>query len=161
MTIQKQIAGLLMMNFMDDFIDNQIHSVEECITHLNRFTQTNLNYVIVLLVQEEEDNEGKKAIGCVSLQTERNKQTEFPFTYVPQLGNLCIDPQYRNQGLGMKLIELINYICKEYLHQPILYAWCYEPLLSYYTSNGWEIETQHDEEDCKGMVRFILKKNIV
>jgi N-acetylglutamate synthase-like GNAT family acetyltransferase len=77
--------------------------------------------------------DGDKVVGMCALRTNDGIKSK----YIPWLGSLCVDPEYRKRGIGKLLIKMV----KEKAHKMgfhKIYLFTFEKeTADWYGSNGW------------------------
>lgn len=102
-------------------------SIEEIQSWFNDWTNDHIPLAFVAL-------DANKPVGMCSLQLNDGIRPDLK----PWLGDLCVDPSYRNKGIGSKLIEIASERVKSqgygnlYLFTPDMKA------VTYYKKRGWQ-----------------------
>lgn len=142
--LKTDVCSELMISFMDDFIANEIYSVNECVEFMGYHFTSEKNCLFVL-------TDGDKAIGTVSIHFQE------PVGYTPNIGNLYVVPSYRGQELAADLLDFVfEYVRRNEPSIPYLYLWCENGLLSFYNRYGWEkVDTVNKKNIMRKSVTII------
>lgn len=125
-SLKIEVCGELMLSFMDDFLEHEIYSVNDCIEFMG-FHFTTGNNCLFVLTQEQ------KFVGSISIHFQE------PFGYTPNIGNLYIVPSHRGKQLAKDLIEFAcEYIRRNEQSLSNVFLWCENKLVDLYIGYGWE-----------------------
>lgn len=142
---QIDVCSHLFEAFLDEFIEDEIYSVQECIERITEL-YTGDNFFLVFF------NSEKELVGMGSCD-----MTQFQYT--PCIGNLCVVPKFRGRGYAEDIVDFIIKYIQHKTDRKIVYLWCHPFLKTYYSKRGW-IEYCKEEEGQKDKIIHIMQRDV-
>jgi GNAT superfamily N-acetyltransferase len=143
--VQIDACSHLFEAFLDDFIEDEIFSVQELIDRI-RDMFSGVNVFLVFF------NGDREIIGMASCDMTY-------YTYTPCIGNLCVVEKFRNRGYAEDILDFMYVYLKRKSGYEYAYLWCYPFLLEYYKKRGWMTHTVK-RSNTKGEY-YIMKHRLV